>query len=877
METMTTPVATGRARRSQATPLSGSAKRTPLSTPRTTLTPNDDAAEKANARKRRQAERMRKSLAGTFDATAAGAAAAGAECLSESELRLMLDMALKLAAENKINDRNVWSLPLIDHLPDMVQRAAPPPAGGGGGEGEGGGGGGNYFTRISGGLDAGVQIYARRVDATWKLAYSQLHGAPQIDASGSQDADGSQDAGAAAGDAKRRRRGGAEPREDDTLADAASLRARQGDSSFMVDPLFHRMSQIFDEDGAAGMLLLNHSVCNGSTIMFEHGGVPEDHFPLPGAAGARPQEGDGAQEDAAVNMAALRPLLQSLQQQQRAAAAAGAAPGACGAVAPAMRGLHALLCSQGLAPEVDEAEVEEEVAAVMAAVEGDCARLAAAFRARVPPTARAAGASGALSGSAADGPGGGDASMADADSGGAADGMDEMSFGGVAGAGGADEADAESAAAAAARLAEEEREEAEAGARLAEQYTQYSGGGGGFDGDDGYGDDGGGWDAGGDDGGSDAEGGGAGAGAAGATPETGHAFMGLLGAEGMEGVLGEDSLQLLLGAGAGGGVTRGTGWAGSSYWRFSRAPGGGRPAGAAGKAAEGGAKARRGRRAAETFVDFEAPPPIPPDALAPGTLKQTTLATCAPAATLLPEDLRYEAAALGRLFLKPAAVVVAPPRGGGGADTQRRAGGGGDQWAADMSALDDAAPGYDGGGGDDDDDYGDDAGGGFGDYGGGGDYDSGGEGEGDGWGGGGEDAAADPELQLLQAPRRAAHFGVSYSRASKQVDVHALKEIIWGGVLAADGGAAAADSSAAAGSSAADTAARPVDFHDVIKAVPQESAAGRLEDMSVHMCFICLLHLANQHGLEVRSGDDLRTLTIAGAGARTAGAAAKGA
>jgi hypothetical protein len=47
-------------------------------------------------------------------------------------------------------------------------------------------------------------------------------------------------------------------------------------------------------------------------------------------------------------------------------------------------------------------------------------------------------------------------------------------------------------------------------------------------------------------------------------------------------------------------------------------------------------------RAADTFINFEAPPPIPAGALAAGTLKQTTLATCAPADTLLPEDFRYE-------------------------------------------------------------------------------------------------------------------------------------------------------------------------------------------------------------------------------------------
>jgi hypothetical protein len=251
---------------------------------------------------------MSKSLAGNFDASYADAAAAAAAAarLSESELRTMLDLALKLAAENKITDRNVWSLPLIDHLPDMVHQAAPDPAAADAAAASADGGGTNYFTRISGGLDAGVQIYAKRVDATWKLVYAQLHGGPQLDDEGEgvgggrqggrggamgcgragrggavcatnqptpmqptlplfapptpthpdgQAADGSQDPGAAQ-DGKRRRRGGAEPREDDTLAEAAALRMKQLDGSFAVDPLFHRMSQIFDEDGAAGEQLV---------------------------------------------------------------------------------------------------------------------------------------------------------------------------------------------------------------------------------------------------------------------------------------------------------------------------------------------------------------------------------------------------------------------------------------------------------------------------------------------------------------------------------------------------------------------------------------------------------------------------------------------
>jgi hypothetical protein len=156
----------------------------------------------------------------------------------------------------------------------------------------------------------------------------------------------------------------------------------------------------------------------------------------------------------------------------------------------------------------------------------------------------------------------------------------------------ADSMDAADAVEGAARRAAE-RAEAEEGARLAEQYTQCDDDGGAYD--DGGGDA---WGGGGDDGDSDGEVGrsegpeGAGAGA-GAAEE--HALAGL-GA-----VMGEDSLQWLLGAerGGGSGVMRGAGWAGSSYWRFQRAPGAAQAGGvAARKAADGGAKGKRGKRCA---------------------------------------------------------------------------------------------------------------------------------------------------------------------------------------------------------------------------------------------------------------------------------------
>ena len=53
-----------------------------------------------------------------------------------------------------------------------------------------------------------------------------------------------------------------------------------------------------------------------------------------------------------------------------------------------------------------------------------------------------------------------------------------------------------------------------------------------------------------------------------------------------------------------------------------------------------------------------------------------------------------------------------------------------------------------------------------------------------------------------------------------------------------------------------------VSFQDLIADVPHFSAAGRAEDLSVHLCFICLLHLANEHGLAVQDTESLDQLTV---------------
>lgn len=82
--------------------------------------------------------------------------------------------------------------------------------------------------------------------------------------------------------------------------------------------------------------------------------------------------------------------------------------------------------------------------------------------------------------------------------------------------------------------------------------------------------------------------------------------------------------------------------------------------------------------------------------------------------------------------------------------------------------------------------------------------------------------------------------------ASLQVDVRALKEIMWSSI---EPGQAASDG-------------QMMSFQDVIADMPQNSAAGRAEDLSVHLCFICLLHLANEHGLVVEGTQELDQLRV---------------
>lgn len=108
-------------------------------------------------------------------------------------------------------------------------------------------------------------------------------------------------------------------------------------------------------------------------------------------------------------------------------------------------------------------------------------------------------------------------------------------------------------------------------------------------------------------------------------------------------------------------------------------------------------------------------------------------------------------------------------------------------------------------------------------------------------------------VELAQASHKVEQIEVSYCKAAKQVDVKALKELMWRGITLV------VEKRVEQG---LENPRNDINFSDVLATVPADNHAGRIEDLSVHLCFICVLHLANEHGLVVQGVDHLDGLII---------------
>lgn len=108
---------------------------------------------------------------------------------------------------------------------------------------------------------------------------------------------------------------------------------------------------------------------------------------------------------------------------------------------------------------------------------------------------------------------------------------------------------------------------------------------------------------------------------------------------------------------------------------------------------------------------------------------------------------------------------------------------------------------------------------------------------------------------------------VNYAKKAKRVDVRKLKENIWK-ELAIEASNADADDASAPGDVPSTPKASDKDqsesggaktFRSVLTGLRKAYPKEKMEEISTSFCFICLLHLANEEGLEIQLGDGAGT------------------
>lgn len=227
------------------------------------LSSNNDQLERAQARAARAAANRRKPA--TVVELTGLPSLAGNTCLSEEQVVELFQRCIKLASENKINQKNSWELKLIDHLSDIIKVEA-------GNDSE------TNFQKASCTLEAGVKIYSVRVDSVHAEAYKVLG---RINRAGLEDdqvaetimEDGNVNDGQDKSRCKKEPERKISPLS--TLeASFEALNLKKFDVAFVVDPLYHQTSAQFDEGGAKGLLLNNLGIYGGCQVLFDSSEIP---------------------------------------------------------------------------------------------------------------------------------------------------------------------------------------------------------------------------------------------------------------------------------------------------------------------------------------------------------------------------------------------------------------------------------------------------------------------------------------------------------------------------------------------------------------------------------------------------------------------------
>ncbi|KAM7250084.1 hypothetical protein ACFE04_021967 [Oxalis oulophora] len=229
------------------------------------LRSNDDQLERAKARAEARAAAIRRTA--MANAPPPPSPCLDDTCLTQDHIIELFQNCIKLASENKINQKNTWELKLIDHLSQIIKVDTAQ------GDTE------TNFQKASCTLEAGVKIYSARVDSVHAEAYRVLSGMHRAGQEDDQVLVDNIISGQEGGQSKKETEKKISPLS--TLESSfEALNVKKFDIAFAVDPLYHQTSAQFDEGGAKGLLLNNLGVYEGCRVLF-------DSFEVPGTGKSR--------------------------------------------------------------------------------------------------------------------------------------------------------------------------------------------------------------------------------------------------------------------------------------------------------------------------------------------------------------------------------------------------------------------------------------------------------------------------------------------------------------------------------------------------------------------------------------------------------------
>ncbi|KAE9616795.1 putative condensin complex subunit 2/barren [Lupinus albus] len=221
---------------------------------------NDDQLERTQARAARAAAIRRKNVI-AYNLNSHSHDSESDPCLNKQQILDLFQNCIKLASENKINQKNTWELNLIDHLTDIIKVEEE-------GDTE------TNFQKASCTLEAGVKIYSLRVDSVHSEAYKVLGGMKRAGQEAEEDTHLEGD-NVVSGQEESRKETKKKLSPLSTLESSFEvLNVKKFDAAFAVDPLYRQTTAQFDEGGAKGLLMNNLGVYGGCRVLFDSQEVP---------------------------------------------------------------------------------------------------------------------------------------------------------------------------------------------------------------------------------------------------------------------------------------------------------------------------------------------------------------------------------------------------------------------------------------------------------------------------------------------------------------------------------------------------------------------------------------------------------------------------